>query len=97
MKSIKGNWIMETKANDIIINLINRNKKDIEQIGKFIKKLDRFGSKELAGKIQNLMIEEVLRLGNQNNELKEIINYAKTTGDIEKFRRNALENATRKE
>lgn len=61
----RGESVME-----IVKSLIERNKKDIEQIGKFVKKLDKLNSKELAGKIQSLLIEEVIRLGNQNKELE---------------------------
>lgn len=54
----------------MIEKVIERNKEDIEQLGKYVKKLDKLHSKELAGKIQSLLIDEVLRLAEQNRQLR---------------------------
>lgn len=64
-------------AHSFITDLIYRNEKDIEQVGRFVKSLDRLHSKDLAAKMQNLMIEEVLRLSEQNKQLKEYLEYDK--------------------
>ncbi len=57
----------------MIRQLIQRNIEDIEEIGKFVKKLDKLKSKEIAGRIQNLLIKEVIRLSYQNKELQEFL------------------------
>jgi len=61
--------------NNLVKNLIKRNNEDMERINLITKSLDKLKSKEVAGKIQNVLIEEVLRLVDLNKMLKEYFNY----------------------
>jgi hypothetical protein len=58
---------------DLIQNVIKRNKQDMERISLLLKSLDKLKSKEVAGRVQNLLIEEVIKLGNMNKQLTEYI------------------------
>lgn len=50
-------------------NLIKRNKEDMNRINLLLMSLDKLNSKEVAGQIQKILIDEGLRLANQNKEL----------------------------
>jgi len=55
---------------ELIENLINRNKEDMKRINLLMKSLGKLKSKEVAGVIQNILIQEVIKLGEQNKQLK---------------------------
>jgi uncharacterized Fe-S cluster-containing radical SAM superfamily enzyme len=55
---------------ELVENLIKRNKEDMKRINLLIKSLDKLKSKEVAGRIQNILIEEVLRLSELNKQLE---------------------------
>jgi hypothetical protein len=60
-----------------IESVIKRNEEDMNRVNLLLKSLDKLKSKELAGRIQNMLIDEVMKLGNMNKQLKEYITQEK--------------------
>lgn len=65
-------------SENLVVNLIKRNEEDMERINLLTKSLDKLKSKEVTGKIQNLLIEEVIKLADLNKQLKEYLISTKT-------------------
>ena len=68
----------------LLKELIKRNEKDINEVSRLVTKLDKISSKELAGAIERVLINEVLRLSKQTKELKKFLEMYKTNTNQQK-------------
>lgn len=55
---------------NLVENLIKRNEKDLKLINSLMKYLDKLNSKQTVATIQNILINETMRIISQNKDLK---------------------------
>jgi len=58
---------------NLVKSVIRRNNEDMKRINLILKSVDKFKIKEIAYKIQNLLIEETMKLTNLNKILREYL------------------------
>lgn len=56
--------------------LIKNNEEDMKRINLLLQSLDKLKSEEVAGRIHNVLIDEVMRLSRMNKELEDYTSVA---------------------
>lgn len=65
---------MKTKEDNLIDGFVKRNEEDIIKFSKMIVTLDKIKCKNVSKEIQNIIVDEILRLVEQNKRLRELKN-----------------------